>query len=246
MDKSIKKFQKLFLKAKKRGYIESHRPHNTGIGKTFEDICGIIENNFDKADFEGIEIKSHRKLSSSYITLFTKAPTYPKRVNRILRDSFGSFDHEHKTKVLHTSFFYEKFNNHIAGYNYKLSLDEKNEQIHMVVKNTKTGKLENLKIYWDYSDIKEIFSKKLESIAYIEADVKKAKGKEFFHFTHYTIITGITFDKFIKLLKEGRIMFDIRIGTYNSGKKKGKVHDHGSGFRIKKQDMLSQFTKLEI
>lgn len=77
MQENIKKFKELFLRSKKLGFIKSHRSNNTGIGKTFEDICGIIENNFDAADFEGIEIKSHRAMSNSYITLFTKSPTYP-------------------------------------------------------------------------------------------------------------------------------------------------------------------------
>ena len=36
----------------------------------------------------------------------------------------------------------------------------------------------------------------------------------------------------IKLIDEGVIMYDIRIGSYSSGRNYGKAHDHGSGFRI--------------
>ena len=32
-------------------------------------------------------------------------------------------------------------------------------------------------------------------------------------------------------------MFDIRIGVYQTGKYKGKPHDHGSGFRIKPENL---------
>ncbi len=32
-------------------------------------------------------------------------------------------------------------------------------------------------------------------------------------------------------------MVDIRIGSYKSGKNKGKTHDHGTGFRIKPSDL---------
>jgi len=31
-------------------------------------------------------------------------------------------------------------------------------------------------------------------------------------------------------------MFDIRIGVYHSGKSAGRTHDHGSGFRIKREN----------
>jgi len=30
-------------------------------------------------------------------------------------------------------------------------------------------------------------------------------------------------------------MVDIRIGTYKSGSNMGKPHDHGTGFRVKKE-----------
>lgn len=41
-----------------------------------------------------------------------------------------------------------------------------------------------------------------------------------------------SFNRFMELLRAGKIMFDIRIGSYKSGTKRGKLHDHGSGFRI--------------
>ena len=37
------------------------------------------------------------------------------------------------------------------------------------------------------------------------------------------------------MLDNGFIMYDIRIGSYGSGKNYGKAHDHGSGFRIKEE-----------
>jgi hypothetical protein len=39
------------------------------------------------------------------------------------------------------------------------------------------------------------------------------------------------------LLQEGKIMYDIRIGSYPSG----KSHDHGSGFRILPQSLDKLF-----
>jgi hypothetical protein len=32
-------------------------------------------------------------------------------------------------------------------------------------------------------------------------------------------------------------MFDIRIGAYKVGDKRGRTHDHGSGFRIKRSNL---------
>ena len=243
MKENIKKFEILFNTIKNRGFIESQRSSHTGIGKTFEDACGIIENNIDLPDFEGIEIKSHRSLSSSYITLFTKAPTNPKGINNVLRERYGSIDLKHGTKVLHTSCFHSKFNSHKAGYNYKLDINEKKDQIDLIIKNSLTEEIENSEIYWSFLDIQTILEKKLKYIAYVEAETKKEKNKEFFRFSNCLIISGLTFLKFIELLRNDKIMFDIRIGTYNSGKNYGKTHDHGSGFRIKR---ISVETELDI
>ena len=58
--------------------FKSNRRSNTGIGKTFEDIIGVEENNNLLVDYKGeIELKSQRAYTQSKITLFTKAPTSP-------------------------------------------------------------------------------------------------------------------------------------------------------------------------
>ena len=46
--KVLQGFKKDFSAVKSKGFIESHRTHNTGIGKTFEDAIGIVENNRDR------------------------------------------------------------------------------------------------------------------------------------------------------------------------------------------------------
>lgn len=38
-------------------------------------------------------------------------------------------------------------------------------------------------------------------------------------------------------------MYDVRIGAYKMGANKGKTHDHGSGFRIKRNDMSKLYRK---
>lgn len=60
-----------FHQVKALGFVQSKRSHNTGIGKTFEDYVGVVENNLDEPDLAGFEIKTHREQSQSYVTLFT-------------------------------------------------------------------------------------------------------------------------------------------------------------------------------
>lgn len=41
-------------------------------------------------------------------------------------------------------------------------------------------------------------------------------------------------------------MYDIRIGSYKSGKNYGKAHDHGSGFRIMESNIHLLFAHNEM
>ena len=87
---------------------------------------------------------------------------------------------------------------------------------------------------------------KCKFIAFISAKHKKEDDKELFHFEKAILLSGLTFEKFLEAVKKGYIQYDIRIGVYRTGKNKGKSHDHGSGFRIKKNRIDEIFKVEEI
>lgn len=41
-------------------------------------------------------------------------------------------------------------------------------------------------------------------------------------------------------------MYDIRYGAYKSGKLKGKLHNHGSGFRVKKENFKDLYERFYV
>jgi hypothetical protein len=241
----VDKFKNAFLSVKANGEYESNRSGNTGIGKTLEDAIGVIENNIDAPDLHGFEIKSQRALSSSYVTLFTKAPSFPKAINNKLRMTYGSNDEKfNDIKVLHTSIFETQWNTHSAGYNFKLKCDDDQKKLFLLVKKQDTEEIVEDNIYWTYEILENICSNKLEKLAFIQADTRKDLNKEYFTFISCSLYYGITFKNFLSLITSGDIMFDIRIGAYKNPKSKsyGKTHDHGSGFRIKRDKLKTLYT----
>jgi len=116
----------------------------------------------------------------------------------------------------------------------------------LLVQDKATQKVVDDRARWSFQSIKNIIEKKLKYIAYISAKVEKKEDIEYFMYENMVVLTGLTFEKFIELLKEGVIMFDIRIGAYKTGKNKGKNHDHGSGFRISKKQLSRAFQIEEI
>ena len=232
-----------FNKVRDMGFTESRRSNSTGIGKTFEDLIGVAENNAKEADLHGFEIKSQRNLSGSYVTLFTKSPTLPKSANTHLRMSYGSFDSEHPdVKVLHTSIFHGRYNTHTAGAKFSLRVNRQESKLYVLVQHD-DGTIDD-SVYYSFDNIKNALAK-IENLAFVSADTRRnAEGKEEFNFTSAIIYYDfISFENFLDLVEEGVIMYDVRIGAYKMGANRGKTHDHGSGFRIKKNDMQRLYRK---
>ena len=247
----LEEFKIEFRKLKEMGFIDSNRFHDTGIGKTAEDLLGVIENNKKSADYKGlIELKSARELSEAMVTLFTKSPD-PRGINNIIRNTFGYLDEEFKDmKILHTTFSADKFNTCKGKFGFILEIDNKNKKIIIKVKNLETDTLDNsVTAYYPFDKLKEIIEHKCKYIIFIVAENKKEHGKELFKFNKAVLLSGLTFNNFLDFVKQGTIKYDFRLGVYRTSKNPkqiGKTHDHGSGFRINKGNLNKVFSITEI
>lgn len=233
-DKILKKSKHII----ELGLVKTHRKGDTGIGKTFEDLMGVSENNLPGCDLHGYEIKSQRINSASYITLFTKSPTHPRGINAILRDKFGTpYDDNPSLKRLHTSMFANSYNTYKGEYSFKLIHEPLEEKIYIgVFKNTNKELLDKT-AYYTYKEFQKIFDTKLKRLFLVLAESIKIDKIEHFKYKDIYLYYNPSISEFLKLIDQGLIMYDIRIGVYRSGKNIGKSHDHGSGFRIKRENI---------
>lgn len=241
-------FLRKMERIKKMGFVETHRAGDTGIGKTLEDLLGITENNIAGPDFSIYELKSARKESRSMLTLFTKTPQ-PENAIRVLLEVFGYLQRKRhsnyeqitltgkkediskipiKDKELHSTIDAGKPNS--QGLKLKIAEDK------IIVENNK-----GVEAYWDYQNLRESFNRKYKGLVYILADHKKELGKELFHFDEGYLLHGFSFERFSELVKEGKIKADLRVGHYANG----RLHDHGSGFRIFPRYLPNCFEKIE-
>ena len=231
-----------FEQVRALGFVKSNRRNNTGIGKTFEDYVGVVENNADEPDLFGYEIKSHREESASYITLFTKSPNFPPRANAYLKDSFGTpYEHNPALKKLHTSMFASQYNTYNNTYSFRLINDKQHCMIKIGVYDINTKQLLDDTVGYTYDCISKILKRKLRDLFYVSAERKFDGDTEYFYFNKAEIYSNPTLDKFLSLLDRGLIMYDIRIGSYQSGRNYGRPHDHGSGFRILESNLKLLF-----
>jgi len=205
---------------KNMGYIKTHRAGNTGIGKTLEDLLGIEENNIPGPNAAMIELKSARKNVKTMLTLFTKSPLPPK-ANSVLLEKFGyESARGDKRKELHTTVNAKEFNTIKGKPGFKI--DIKKDCVTLI---TIKGKVVG---YWDKETLRKSFERKLPKLLYVKAETRGEGSDEKFWFNEAWSLSGFNFDNFVRLLGEGVILVDIRIGQYPDG----RPHDHGTGFRV--------------
>lgn len=218
------------------GWITTHRAGPTGIGKTLEDLLGIPENNIDGPDFGDYELKSCRMHSNNMLTMFTRAPQ-PARANTYLRLKYGysSGAYDNDEKVLHATLSADRFTP-IANTGHKLKIWCDIAGIYIMSE----GGVEN--VFWSRDALKRCFERKYKNkFVYAKAQSRGSGASEQFRFVEAYEISGFDYEAFIHLLEEGKVYIDLRIGQYHNGPKKGKTHDHGTGFRIKEIDQPRLF-----
>ena len=229
-------------------FVRSHRAGDTGIGKTLEDLLGITENNIAGPDFSIYELKSARKESVSMLTLFTKAPL-PRGANRRLLEAFGyrwkkvpmdykqlfltgeelvEFDVPIEEKELHVTVDSIKPNS--VG----LILEVKGDRLY--IENDK-----GVEAYYDEEMLRDAFNKKYHNLIYVLAENRMERRAEYFWFNEVYLLENFSFDRFSELVREGKLKVDIRIGHYPDG----RIHDHGTGFRILPKYLSECFERIE-
>ena len=236
---TLEDFIREFSKIKQQGWILTHRPGPTGIGKTLEDLLGIPENNLDEPDFGEYELKSCRLDSNSMLTIFTKTPQ-PRGAASRLRMTFGysSDAYDNDEKVLHSTLSADRYVA-IANTGHKLKIKCDPSKILIVAEDGKEY------AYWTRDGLKKAFEKKYKNkFVYAKAKSQGTGANERFYFVEAYEVSGFDYEAFINLLEAGKIYVDLRIGQYHSGKNKGKTHDHGTGFRIRESDQYLLFKNI--
>ena len=217
-------FLKRMRKIKEKGFVKTHRIGDTGIGKTLEDLLGIVENNIAGPNFKGYELKSSRKDSDTMLTLFTKT-AMPKGSNTKLLEMFGYRQRNRPNDYRQLAL------SPLDGS--KIPIEEK--ELHVTVDSLKPNsvglKLEirdnklyinnnkGVEAYYAMAVLKEAFKKKYHNLIYVLAERKKEKGEEYFWFGEVYRLKGFSFERFSKLVEEGKLKVDIRMGHYANGER---------------------------
>ena len=228
---------------KQIGWIEGISNGPGSIGVTFERMIGLSYNEFEIPDFEDIEIKTKRRSSNAYISLFNSSMDGKYLFSsKKLVEEYGWPDKNFRyINILFGDVFGDKLL--FVGKHRKMKLDVNycERKIFLKIYSDSNFLLSDNEFFWSFDLIEEKLLRKLSFLALVKADNKFINGKEFFFYNDIKFYKLKSFDTFCNLLSTGFIRV-----TFKSGVQKGKNHlafpyDHGTSFAIRESDLEKLF-----
>lgn len=230
------------------------------VGNTLEVLLGLKENNLPIPNAQEWELKGQRSHTASLITLkhIEPSPTAAKIVANVLLPCYGWRHQSAGKKYPNTevSFRSTTCANEYTVRGFTIVIDRQQQKVRFVFDHTK-AKVNDPVIaswlksveeriglgpitpepYWGFDDLKYTIGSKISNCFYVVADSKIERGREVFSYKELYILSGFSFERFIKCMEEGAVLidFDARTG-----------HNHGTKFRLRQghwKDLYSEVSR---
>jgi len=247
MNETIKQLKKEFEKISEKGYIRGIYNNNASIGRTFENELKLPRNTMEIPDYNGIEIKTRRTYSKSYITLFTAVPDgeVPQEIERI-KNTYGyPYKKDKRYKALYVNIYGNVKNYGGVKYQYKLDVDRKKKKIFLCIYDRYDNLIER-KTYWSFIYLESKISLKLKTLAIVNAWTNKIDGWNYFKYYKIDFYNFKDFETFLELIESGVIRITLKIDIHKDEKRYGKTYDHGCSFDIQESDIVKLYDKYYI
>ena len=240
------------------GWIaNARRGNHGGVGNTLEDLLGIKENNLPIPNAAEWELKTQRLNSTSLCTLLHTEPS-PRAIRFVPQIFLPKYGWAHKEDGKKYAKGEMSFRQTIHGLSrsdrgFKVVIDRKERKVlisfdsksvdirhkawlESVKKRVGLGKLVP-QPYWGFDDLEHKVGTKLLNAFYVQAEVKKERKKEFYHYTKVMMLQKFNFEGFLKALEEGKVLvdFDARTG-----------HNHGTKFRLRQDCLPMLYEKVTV
>lgn len=124
----------------------------------------------------------------------------------------------------------------LISFNSKMVSDKHSLWLKKVKSNIGIGELDP-QPYWGFDDLSNKAGTKLLNCFYVQAEVKKENGKEYYHYTKILMLQKFSFDGFLNSMEKGSVLvdFDTRTG-----------HNHGTKFRMRQNCLPELYEKVTI
>ena len=213
-----------------KGFVPTLRRGSTGIGYTLETMLDIEENNSPGGDFMGMELKAFRDddLSmddSEKMNLFLKEPKWIdglKSADRVR--NYGYVDDNGRTAL------YSTVKIDANSHKFAFEVEDDATKVWLLFDGQRIA-------FWSREILAGRLKEKHTETVFVSAHTRGKGKSEEFHYYGVTWVREPSVDQFIKLLREGEVMLELRMHL----KESGSVRNHGSCFRIKQNRIKDLF-----
>ncbi|MFZ1518367.1 MAG: MvaI/BcnI family restriction endonuclease [Ignavibacteriaceae bacterium] len=243
-------------KIKATGWIKNARQGNVGgVGNTLEDLLGITENNLPIPNAAEWELKTQRTNTTSLTTLFHMEPS-PRALNFVSQILLPKYGWAHKESGKKYPEGEMSFRQTISGAGrsdrgFTVVINKAERKVLISFDSSSVLEKHNLWLssvkdriglteinpqpYWGFDDLFHKAGTKLGNCFYVQADVKKEKSSEYYHYNKILMLQNFSIDKFIEALKANNVLvdFDARTG-----------HNHGTKFRLRQNCLAGLYNKV--
>lgn len=233
-----------FISIAKKGWIKGVVKSNGDVGMTFENQIGKKQDADFFPDYYGIELKCTTRYSEYPLYLFSIAFDGPSdnETDRICQ-KYGYYDKDYTNlKVIFAKCNCSYTITQRNGYKMKLNLDEQNDKLFLEIYSTK-DKLLDRESYLNLSSLYSHLMVKLQKIAIIYASKKKFDNEVYFRYYKVDIYKLKSYEKFIELLKNGKIDVTLISRISKSGQRAGQYRNKNLVFEIEKDYINELFEK---
>lgn len=216
------------------GWIDSRRTGTTGIGHTFESLVGIKENNDQRADFRGIEIKCSLIKgpgdAGGKINLFQKVPRWANRIRSIERIRLIGQQGEDGRFKCHSQVTTSE--NNLGLW---LREDRNLQQIDLLKNQMAIGD-------WQFTSLADRLREKHARAVFVKGEARESGGKQRFQYKELVYCEQPSIERFVELVRGRRIVFEFLM----SEEDRGRVRNHGYPWRLLSASNLSDLFALRI
>lgn len=220
IDRNLSDLLKLYDAVHARGWIDTLRHGDTGIGYTFESLLGIKENNDQNADFRGIEIKCKLKReksrTSGKINLFQMGPSWSNESKMIDRlKAIGTLNESGLYAC------YSQVQTVANNLGLKLCLQAQPSDIDLTKNDEKIG-------WWDRANLARRLEMKHSRAVFVTAEARPGNGTIQYHYKDLVYCESPDIDRFMDMVDNRRIVFEFAMHE----KPSGRVRNHGYPWRL--------------
>ena len=235
-----------------RGWIPNARPGNQGgVGNTLEDLLGIEENNLPIPNAAEWELKC-RRIGTSLTTLFHFEPS-PRALRIVPAILLPKYGWGHRSLDAEMS-FRQTISGHTRsdrGFMVVVdrdtqrvlisfdanAVDERHrEWLNSVKDRAGLGELDP-QPYWGFDDLGHTAGTKLLNCFYIQAQVRRQRGKESFLYDKIIVLQSFGLEKLLEGIEQGFVFVDFDARTH---------HNHGTKFRLRQDKLPDLYEKATV